>query len=263
MRHCDPDVLALAALGETPSDDDSAHLAQCPVCQHDVAELVVAVAPLKVEVPPGPPIEPPPAVWQRIAAQTGVSSVPRSPQVVDDVPRALDDVLPLHGPRPAKPAAGPGPAQSPRPAGRLGRGMLLAVAASALAIGALTGSLVTYGVTRPDPATVVAQVRLSALPLDPGADGQARIVRTSTGERNLVVDVSRLEARPGTFYEVWLIDPKIKKMVGIGILTGSEGEFTIPASIDVGEFPIVDISVQEPGDPRHSGNSVLRGTLPA
>ncbi len=50
-------------------------------------------------------------------------------------------------------------------------------------------------------------------------------------------------------------------MVPVGILRGPEGQFVIPTGLDLGEYPVIDISVQAPGNPAHSGKSVLRGTL--
>jgi hypothetical protein len=75
------------------------------------------------------------------------------------------------------------------------------------------------------------------------------------------VDTSQLAPLQGGFYEVWLIDRDVKKMVGIGILHPGEDEFPVPNGVDLSQYPIVDISVQQPGDPRHSGDSVLRGTI--
>jgi hypothetical protein len=36
----------------------------------------------------------------------------------------------------------------------------------------------------------------------------------------------------------------------------------IPDGVDVSSYPIIDISVQQPGNPEHSGDSVLHGTIP-
>ena len=53
-----------------------------------------------------------------------------------------------------------------------------------------------------------------------------------------------------------------EKMVPIGILSGARGEFTIPAGLDLGQYPVVDISAEPlDGDPTHSGTSLLRGTI--
>jgi len=248
VQHCDPEALSLVALGEPADPQDAAHLAACPQCQADAAELAAVVAAVKVDLPDGPPVAPPSRVWNQIAAQTGVQVEPR----------------PLLVLRQGGPAG----------AGRGGRGswaaplrnrLVLAVAASALLIGAGTGALATRLITgTPTPATgpVVAQVRLAAFPVAPAAGGTATVVQASDGE-HLVVDVSQLGTLQGQYYEVWLIDTSVKQMVAVGILRGNEGQFVVPNGLDLRRFPVVDISVQEPGNPAHSGHSVLRGTLPA
>ena len=151
MQHCDPDVLALVALGERPAPADAEHLLGCEQCQADVEQL----------------------------------------------------------------------------------------------------------------RQVVSQVDLKNLQPDvTEASGSAEVVRTDSGNR-LVLDVSKLKPTPGHFYEVWLIDNDIKKMVSLGILDGATAEFAIPDGVDVSKYPIVDISVQQPGDPKHSGDSLLRGVIKA
>jgi hypothetical protein len=40
--------------------------------------------------------------------------------------------------------------------------------------------------------------------------------------------------------------PRLKKMVGIGILHPGEDEFVVPNGVDLAQYPIVDISVQQP-----------------
>jgi hypothetical protein len=146
-----------------------------------------------------------------------------------------------------------------------GRWPMIAVAAAALIVGGIAGSSVTRLLSRSTPpatptaARVIAQTTLAGLPLAPDAKGTAVIVETSAGPR-LDVDVSRLGPVPGHFYEVWLIDKNVKNMVPVGILQGTTGDFVVPAVLDLGAYPLVDISIQLPGDPRHSGQSVLRGT---
>ncbi len=54
-------------------------------------------------------------------------------------------------------------------------------------------------------------------------------------------------------------------MISLGALTaGSQGRFTIPAGTDLSVYTIVDVSVEPlDGDPAHSKESLLRGTLDA
>jgi hypothetical protein len=142
---------------------------------------------------------------------------------------------------------------------------LLLVAASALVVGAAGGVVGTRLLT-PDPPPVaqkvVTQVVLAALPVDPQAKGEARVLSTGNG-RELTVDVSRLATTSG-FYEVWLIDRGVKKMIPLGILHGSQGQFAIPEGVDLSQYPIVDVSAEPlDGNPQHSGKSLLRGTIQA
>jgi hypothetical protein len=42
----------------------------------------------------------------------------------------------------------------------------------------------------------------------------------------------------------------------------TDGRYQIPPDVDVGAFPVVDVSIEPPdGVPTHSGVSALRGTL--
>ena len=108
---------------------------------------------------------------------------------------------------------------------------------------------------------MVASTTLDGLPAAPSAGGKAEVVQTGNGRR-LEVDVSRLGSATG-FYEVWLIDRDVKRMVPVGILRGGAGEFDLPDGVDLKDYPLVDISVEPlDGNPTHSGTSVLRGTLP-
>jgi hypothetical protein len=260
VQHSDHDVLALVALGERPPAADAEHLLECERCRAYVDELRQVVSAVRVDVPSGPPVAPPARVWQDIAAATGVRAAPRLEHA--DVPPGV--------PSQGLPAPRPGADElAVRRGRRAGTGVraLVAVAAAALVVGA-AGGVVGSRLLERDPVVaqpggrqVVAQVVLSNLkPAATHASGSASVVNTGSGRR-LVLDVSQLSPVPGSFYEVWLIDKDVKKMVSLGILDGSTGQFVIPAGVDVSAYPVVDISVQQPGDPKHSGDSVLRGVI--
>jgi hypothetical protein len=156
--------------------------------------------------------------------------------------------------------------QGRRSGARTGRRPALALAAAALVIGAAGGALVTSRLAVDPPVaaaptpTVVGTTRLAGLELAPAASGTASVVSTAAGPR-LQVDVAALGAATDGFYEVWLIDRQVKRMVPVGVLQGGSGQFAIPADLDLATYPVVDISVQHPGDTGHSGRSVLRGTI--
>jgi anti-sigma-K factor RskA len=62
--------------------------------------------------------------------------------------------------------------------------------------------------------------------------------------------------------EVWLLRADASGLVSLGLLDGATGRFSIPAGIDLAEFPVVDVSAEPAdGNPGHSGDSIVRGTL--
>lgn len=263
MQHCDDEALALVALGETPSAADAAHLDGCAQCRAEVESFGRTVAAGRGDRSPASVVPPPAHVWDGIAAATGVGVRPRSG---DALPLAAPSPLPAFGPVTVPAAVGEvAPVLRMRPRASRGRRWpMLAVAASALVVGGVAGSVGTRLLDRGDPrptTIVVAQTALDPLPVDPSASGRAVVVEKNGG-RTLEVDVSKLASTDG-FYEVWLIDATVKKMVPIGVLTGSTGRFTIPDGLDLGQYPVVDISAEPlDGDPVHSGRSLLRGTIP-
>jgi hypothetical protein len=230
-QHSDPDQLALRALGEDLPELDQ-HLAGCAECRRELDELRAVVATAREVEPEDQPVAPPPAVWEAVSAELGLRGV----------------------------AAGDELAARRMPTGRRRGALLLAAAAAVtgIAVGA-AGALLLSGDDGSAPAQVVAQADLAALPEHQGS-GSAT-VHTSDGERVLVVDVSDLTKGDG-FYEVWLLDSEAQRLVSLGLLEGDEGRFPLPEQVDVGEYPVVDVSIEPTdGDPAHSGNSVVRGTL--
>jgi hypothetical protein len=68
----------------------------------------------------------------------------------------------------------------------------------------------------------------------------------------------------GVAREVWLLTENVDGVISLGFLSGSEGQFVVPASVDLTKFSIVDISAEIlDGDPAHSGDSIVRGALGA
>jgi len=239
MRHVDPDRLVLLALGETvPDPSESSHVAQCAACRDDldttreVAEFGRLTQDL-AELPP-----PPPRVWRRVAAATGVSAEPATPYSLNT----------------ARPA----------PSGRRRRPRLRVLALTAAAVVAAVA--VTLAATRlvdRAPAERVAAVAdLAAVPAaQTAASGVARVLDGADGER-LHLHVTGLPLRPG-YYEVWLINPDTSQMVSVGVLRdGGDELLPLPSTIDLRRYRLVDVSAEDyDGDVTHSGRSLLRGTL--
>ena len=62
---------------------------------------------------------------------------------------------------------------------------------------------------------------------------------------------------------MWLLDRDAKRLISLGPLgPGRTGSYVLPVSIDLAEFPVVDVSVEPAdGNPAHSGVSAVRGPL--
>jgi len=57
-------------------------------------------------------------------------------------------------------------------------------------------------------------------------------------------------------------EAEVVGMVPLGVVSPGSQTFELPADLDLGQFPLVDVSVEPlDGDPTHSGVSVARGEL--
>ena len=84
--------------------------------------------------------------------------------------------------------------------------------------------------------------------------------------RSLSVRVDGSDAPEGSFYELWLLDLEgddLQDLRSLGrVEVAADGSFAIPDDVDLGEFDVVDVSLEpDDGNPDHSGVSVLRGGL--
>ncbi len=241
MQHCTPEHLALAALREPLPAEDAVHLESCAECTAEVASLRRSVDAVAVPqfAAPGAPVQPPPHVWEAIAAATGVSAGPAARVPAEATPAGRADVVPFRSRR--------------RP--------LLLVAASVV-IGAVVGAGAVAVLRGGDGDNVraVETVALDPLP-DENASGTAEVVVRTDGSRALEVKLDAPSLADG-YYEVWLIEPSITDMVPLGIARSGTQTFELPTDLDLRRFPLVDVS-REPldGNPLHSGVSVARGQL--
>ena len=135
----------------------------------------------------------------------------------------------------------------------------------AAAVAAIIIAVTVAVVARTDnhPADVIAQTTLSSAGLagaPTGLTGDARVIRE--GSQELVhVDIGSTRPVSGQYLEVWLIRPDISGMISLGAVR-PDGNYQVPGGLQINEYPIVDIS-SEPydGNPKHSGDSLLRGEL--
>ena len=288
MSHTDPMIMALRALGETAgTPQDEEHTQTCADCRHELAQLTKIVD-LARHTRPGEDLEqPPPAVWDRIAAAVGPSTVSSavngaaSPAIAGTAPPAVTGpTSPAAVSQRETPGAGnghrgtaPGSVHGTGAPGRRGiraggrRGRLvtaLAGAAAGLIIG-IGGTAGIVQLTKAPAARVVAQIELSPLPAFPqwqGATGTA-VMRATAGQQVMVVTLHAPQ-RPG-FYEVWLLARNGVSMISLGDLNSDHtGTFTVPPGVDLRNYSRIDVSLQPfNGSTLHSKTSVVRGSLPA
>ena len=245
MSHLDDETIALAALGESLDDADAAHLAGCDECRLEVESLAGVVAVARSSA--GPLVAPPPEVWARIAAETGVDpgvrpvslDERRTERVASADPRARE----LSGSTGGRTASG--------------RTRLLVAASVAGLILGVGGTLAWQSVG--GGGDVVATARLAPLP-DKVGSGEAEVVDTSDGrELEMQLDTP---LPSDAFLQVWLLSPDATRMVPVGVISGESGHWTLPPDVTLADYPVVDVSIEPyDGEATHSGNSVVRGTL--
>lgn len=234
--HTTPDVLTLLALGE-PVDDTQqhAHLAECRVCSAELEELSRVVDAARHSHPGDVLATPRPVVWENIQREIQASQPTYGSSVA-----ALSDGIP----------------------GRRRRSVYALVAAVALVAG-LGGGFGIAQTFQPDVIQAARPVHLNALPGWPGAEGEASVEDNAQGDQVLSVSVSVPRPIDGRL-EVWLSDERAESMTSMGYLDGTAGSFEIPAGMELGQSPVIDVSVEPLHDPHpdeHSEDSIVRGRI--
>ena len=223
MAHCEPQTLSLIALGEEPSAEDALHLVTCDTCRRDW-ESMRATVEVARDLDDDELLTPPDHVWAAIAEEISADS---------------GTIVPMRSRRRVAP--------------------WIALAA---AVGVVLGGVVGASLMRSTPPEIVASVALEPL-ADYSTTGTAT-VEIVDGTEMLAVDVSGLPSTDG-YFEVWLLAPDASSMIALGTLGAGESTvLPLPAGVSLADYPVVDISAEPyDGDPAHSTDSVVRGTLPA
>ncbi len=253
LEHPDDEALAAVALARddpAPGPDAPAgtaeHVRSCPRCRSEVEELRAVAAVLRSTAgddargPLEPLASPGPELWADIEAQTR-------------------GAVPLRRARPA-----------PRP--KRSVSWLLAAAAVAGVLVGVVGDRVLAGSGPPPGATatsapspdVVGRTTLTELD-GTTALGDAELLRLGDlTELRVHLTAQMPTASGGGYREVWLINVDGRRMVSVGVLAGTTETFVVPGGALEQGYRVVDVS-REPadGNPVHSGDSIMRGTLPA
>jgi anti-sigma-K factor RskA len=259
--HLDEELLAQWALdGDGPDAAAADHLQRCERCRDSLTELR-AIAGVRGQLPR---LERPPAdLWQRIGAELDLQAKPPGSSRAQRSAASADQQAPT--PDDGNHAERSGAATPLRRAPAKWRSRGLAVAASVAAVlgigaGVIGTLLVTSDDNQPPPAEAVIQLQPLA---GKSGDGSADLIRGDAGSE-LKVAAAGLDDSQG-FYEVWLINEDGKRMVSLGVLNPrTGGTFQIPADITEQGYRIVDVSLEpDDGNPEHSHDSIIRGTLPS
>jgi hypothetical protein len=132
-----------------------------------------------------------------------------------------------------------------------------------LTVGIVVGGAIGWRLDDGPHRAAMSEVsRLAPLSV-PEAVGTMRLVRGPGAGREVTLTVENLPRTEG-YYEVWLMDRTRTRLIAMGVL-GPEGSarLPLPEGIDLSGYPLVDVSAQENnGNPKHSGVSVVRGSLP-
>jgi Anti-sigma-K factor rskA len=232
MKHVDPEVLALIAIGEPAANEaEIAHLNSCQACSRDLRALTRAAQVGRAAAGVGPLARPDARVWNAIQAELN-----------GDDGNAAGSVTPI---------------DSRRTARRIAFALAAAVIAAVLAVGGISA----WNALRPAPSATVAAARLTSLPAWQGtASGSAVVVETTGGVRTVTIHLT--VTAPAKYRQAWLMTPDLKHFIRIGAVDGSVATLEIPKGADIGLYNVLDISDEPTSSVIHpSDNSIVRGTL--
>jgi anti-sigma-K factor RskA len=194
------DLLGAFALGAVDAEEAAAvraHLATCAECQAEIAELWLAVDSLPSTIEP---MEPPPALRDRIAAAIAVEAA--SPAPAPSTPSAAPAPEPVPTIAPALPV--PEPVR--KPASFWSRATPWAAAAAILLL--LSTGLLVWNLRlreQVQQATVPVTETIALAPTDAAPEARGEVTYLPQ-DNLLVLDVRDLPPlEPDQVYEVWLI----------------------------------------------------------
>lgn len=282
MVHVNSALLAGHALGQDDALDaaDQEHLASCSHCRAELDQyrrVVTLGQGTQASETPTPPLD---RIWRSIQAELAPTSATEGiaatkTMVADSVPPVTANDSPASDVPGSDEAANDKPvsvvaasdettdAGGEKPiAGR--RRKWWPIVAAAAALGLVVGAGATVIINRND-VQVAASTALSALPGHTG-HGTAELLRTPNDPELRVSVDGPQPADPPSYREVWLINSDGQRMYSLGVLPESgTGTYPLPTLLANGldGFTIVDVSIEPyDGNPAHSRNSQVRGSLP-
>ena len=262
MTHPDDDTLAAIALGDPAPSGAAEHAHSCPQCSRALASLRDTLTTLHAPAPEL--VAPPQSVWHAVESELDreADAAAAAPASVATLPAAQ----PVAAQAATAPAPDAGDELTRRRSSRATRRRFpVAWVAGAAAAGLVVGVVGAraLGTEQADPVTTVASTSLDTLDTRQ-VRGSADVVKQE-GRLDLTVNTEQPMDPAGGYLEVWLINKDLKRMVSVGVLEpgAKDQSFVIPQDLLDQGYVIVDISREGYDDsPQHSGDSVVRGTLP-
>lgn len=233
----------------------------------ELAELAALLADRSVWAEPSPEVED--RLFGQIARERAqrpgaTGELTREPVATPPVPapppgtaRSDADVVPLTGTRGNRSHVRRAPSDS---RGSRWRRVGVSLAAAAVVGMASVGvQEVRHRQLLPDRSVVLAGGDFA-----PGSSAVARIDHRDNGLR-IVLEVTGLPPAPeGTFYAGWLVPADPRKRVPIGtfhLREGKAGIIELWSGVELENYPVVSVTLQEEGDPSGPGTPVLRGRV--
>ncbi|WP_158583067.1 anti-sigma factor [Nesterenkonia natronophila] len=264
-RHLTDESLAdLAYASKTGSIDAGQpryadHLILCAECREALATTIRVLEALQNPVEME---EPPPELWDRIAADLGSEFAPDA----NDSESAATNTAAAEPPY-ADPAEERSTVHYLRPRRNLSWWTPLAAAASGLLIGgaAVAGILLNQADAE-EPPPVATTTVIGEATLDPVAaeefSGAASMFETEQGTMEITVEITSAPEADDGYFELWLRDEDASRLHSLGAVSPGTTTIEVPVGIDLGEYPVVDVSHEHfDGDPGHGGVTLAAGAM--
>lgn len=267
-------VLVDPRLSEPESTDDGhahqphhsearAHLEICAPCRAAFEATERALEALR---DPAAMHEPPAGLWDRIAAEIAATPEDHSPMasVTELRPRDSRRSRRQDGTMDSRRSRRQDNSRDSRrsrlwtPLAAAAAGAVIGGAAVAAWLGQEDSAQVGNPVAGP---TVVGDAILEAVAAD-DFTGRAEMVEDEDGALQLTVEISAAPDPEAGYFEVWLRDEDGTQLISLGAATADSTTFTVPAGIDLSQYPVVDVSHEHfDGDPGHSGTTLAAGPM--
>lgn len=192
--------------------------------------------------------DPSTAVWSQVAAQISSGTEREPASDADTLPKDSAD-----------------PPDSPVSESAKGFTRRLVISGvGGLVVGAVLGFVgaVTWNDAQKPSGTIIGQADLTPLDEPGRVLGHAELLKDRAGTK-LVVSVPEGIGKVDGFVEVWLINVDLQRMISVGVFAGGDTVwFRIDDSFIEAGYTIVDLSREKfDNDPRHSGDTLMRGPL--